>query len=198
MRARPRLTILAAAAPLIAGCASLPREPVSSAIALPEQAPLVVVGRLPRTPRPPQVDAPAAAAHPGSEVVLRALALTGVRYRYGGNTPTTGFDCSGFVRWVYREVDGVELPRSSRAMAAMDRPAVPAGQLLPGDLVFFRIRGRHVSHVGIYTGDGRFVHAPSRGGRVRVDPLDDPYWQPRYAGARRVIEPAPAATASAR
>jgi hypothetical protein len=179
---RPLRLPLACTSLLLAACASLPREPASSPIALAEPAPMVVVGKLPDPPPPPPAE------NPGSDIVMRALGLTGVRYRYGGSSPTTGFDCSGFVRWVFRDVDGVELPRSSGAMATIDRPAVEPDQLEPGDLVFFRIRGRRVSHVGIYVGDGRFVHAPSRGGKVRVDEMDDDYWKRRYAGARRVID----------
>ena len=101
-------------------------------------------------------------------VVMRALGLVGVRYRYGGNQPETGLDCSGLVRWAYREVPGIELPRASTAMYALKLPRIEPAALAPGDLVFFRI-GRHVSHVGIYIGDGRFVacaqpraHGPRR------------------------------------
>ncbi len=181
---RPLRLVPASISLFVAACASLPREPVSSPIAIAESEPLIVVGRLPDPPPPPQ------AVHPGSEIVMRALGLAGVRYRYGGSSPSTGFDCSGFVRWVYREVYGVELPRSSGAMAVIDRPAVALDELKAGDLVFFHIRGRRISHVGIYIGDGRFVHAPRRGGRVRVDALDNSYWKRRYAGARRVIDDA--------
>jgi hypothetical protein len=192
---RPLRLSVACTSLLLAACASLPREPVSSPIALAEPEPLVVVGKLPDPPPPPPAE------NPGSDIVMRALGLTGVRYRYGGNTPTTGFDCSGFVRWVFRDVDGIELPRSSGAMARIERPAVEPDELAPGDLVFFRIRGQRVSHVGIYVGEGRFVHAPSRGGKVRVDEMDDAYWKRRYAGARRVLDdnsnPASANTASA-
>jgi cell wall-associated NlpC family hydrolase len=118
---------------------------------------------------------------------MRALAQLGVRYRFGGNSPETGFDCSGFVRWVFRDHDTLALPRSSHDMARFDAPSVDPAALAPGDLVFFRIRGNRVSHVGIYIGDGRFVHAPSRGGAVRVDRLDDRYWKRRWAGAKRVL-----------
>lgn len=137
---------------------------------------------------------------PGSEVVVSALALIGSPYRYGGRTPA-GFDCSGFVGYVYGETLGVELPRRSeemvRAGTELSREA-----LTPGDLVFFNTLGRRYSHVGIFVGEGRFVHAPARGGRVRVERLADPYWSARYNGARRpvaavqtqvvvIVEPAP-------
>lgn len=118
-----------------------------------------------------------------ADVVVGALALIGSPYRYGGRNPD-GFDCSGFVAYVYGETLGVILPRRSEEMvrvgAALDR-----GALAPGDLVFFNTLGRRYSHVGIYIGDDRFVHAPARGGRVRVERLGDPYWSTRYNGARR-------------
>lgn len=138
---------------------------------------------LPELPAPPDSGPQVASA---DVVVMRALGLVGVRYRYGGDQPETGLDCSGLVRWAYREVPGLELPRASTAMYAMKLPRIEPAALAPGDLVFFRI-GRHVSHVGIYVGDRRFVHAPSRGRKVRVDRLDDRYWKPRYAGARRAL-----------
>ena len=123
---------------------------------------------------------------------MRALGLVGARYRYGGNQPDSGLDCSGLVRWAYREVPGVALPRAAASMYAMGLPRIDAAGLAPADLVFFRI-GRRVSHVGIYIGEGRFVHAPSRGGQVRVDRLDDRYWKPRFVGARRALaDPGPA------
>jgi cell wall-associated NlpC family hydrolase len=115
------------------------------------------------------------------------MAYLGVPYRFGGDTPDSGFDCSGFVRWVYREQPKVELPRASQEMARFAAPSVEPQALRAGDLVFFRIRGSRISHVGIYIGDERFVHAPSRGGRVRIDRLDDRYWQRRFAGAKRVL-----------
>lgn len=104
-------------------------------------------------------------------------------YRYGGSS-SRGFDCSGFVLHVYRSA-GIHLPHSSRAQAAVGKP-VPRNQLQPGDLVFFRTRGRHISHVGIYIGNGKFIHASSARGRVRIDSLDKGYYKQRYAGARRV------------
>jgi murein DD-endopeptidase len=172
-------------APLLAlclgGCATLPREPASEALPLPD-AGAVAIERLPE-PAAEQAPAP----DPGSEITVRALAELGVRYRFGGNTPDTGFDCSGFVRWVYRDHEAIALPRASHDMARLPAPSVDPGELAPGDLVFFRIRGSRVSHVGIYIGDGRFVHAPSRGGKVRVDRLDDRYWKRRWAGAKRVL-----------
>ena len=118
-------------------------------------------------------------------VLSKAMTLLGTPYRWGGESEQGGFDCSGLVGYVYRTVLGMELPRVSRQMArtgeAVDRTA-----LAPGDLVFFGRRGR-VSHVGIYVGEGRFVHAPSTGGTVRLDRLDGPYWRDHYSGAVRVL-----------
>lgn len=129
------------------------------------------------------------------DVVLYALGFIGVPYRWGGNNPAQGFDCSGFVRHVYRSVPGVDLPRTSEAMSRNGR-RVERVALAAGDLVFFNTLGRAWTHVGIYLGDGRFVHAPARRGQVRIEGLDDPYWRPRYNGARRLIadpagDPAP-------
>jgi cell wall-associated NlpC family hydrolase len=172
---------LAASLLALAGCASLPAGPASQAMPLPEAG----AAQVEALPEP----APTASAlpDPGSGIAMRALSQLGVRYRFGGNSPETGFDCSGFVRWVFRDHDTLALPRASQDMARFDAPSVDPAALAPGDLVFFRIRGNRVSHVGIYIGDGRFVHAPSRGGMVRVDHLDDRYWKRRWAGAKRVL-----------
>ncbi|WP_183982166.1 C40 family peptidase [Pseudoxanthomonas broegbernensis] len=119
-------------------------------------------------------------------VTLRALSLVGTPYRYGGNTPDSGFDCSGLVNYVYRDMLDLRLPRSSRELAALQGPRLAQDRLATGDLVFFG-RGGDVSHVGIYVGEGRFVHAPSSGGTVRLDRLDGAYWRDHYTGARRVL-----------
>lgn len=119
-------------------------------------------------------------------VTLRALSLVGTPYRYGGNTPDSGFDCSGLVNYVYRDMLDLRLPRSSRELAQVQGPPLARERLASGDLVFFG-SGREVSHVGIYVGEGRFVHAPSSGGTVRLDPLDGPYWRDHYSGAKRVL-----------
>jgi cell wall-associated NlpC family hydrolase len=121
-----------------------------------------------------------------NEVLFRALGLVGTPYRYGGTTPAGGFDCSGLVGFVYRDAAGVALPRASAAIAALSVPRVARDELLAGDLVFFGSR-RTVNHIGIYVGEGRFVHAPSSGGTVRLDSLDGPYWKDSYLDARRVL-----------
>jgi cell wall-associated NlpC family hydrolase len=113
-----------------------------------------------------------------------AMTLRDIRYRRGGRAPKTGFDCSGFVQYVYQHALGIDLPDNS-ASQYRDGTQVARDELRTGDLVFFHIRGKRVSHVGIYLDDGRFIHSPSTGKRVRVDDLHDNYWSRRYAGARR-------------
>jgi cell wall-associated NlpC family hydrolase len=111
--------------------------------------------------------------------------LIGTPYKYGGNSPDTGFDCSGFVGYVYRETRGLNLPRSSQSLAAQGS-VLNRDELNPGDLVFFNTRRKKFSHVGIYLGDNTFIHAPSRGGRVRIEDLTQDYWRKHYNGARRI------------
>jgi cell wall-associated NlpC family hydrolase len=115
----------------------------------------------------------------------KALDLLGVRYRWGGTRPETGFDCSGFVAHVFREGLGLDLPRSARAMS-LTGEKVDRDELQPGDLVFFNTMRRAFSHVGIYLGDNLFVHAPHRGAAVRVEDMSARYWIKRFSGARRV------------
>lgn len=124
---------------------------------------------------------PSAAAR----VVQLATSLQGKPYRYGGTTPA-GFDCSGFVQYVFREAAGIKLPRTSRSQFGAAR-RVPRGGEEPSDLLFFDINGRGISHVGIYLGQGRFVHAPSSGGEVKISNGNDPYWRSRFRGVGRVL-----------
>ncbi|MDQ8035496.1 NlpC/P60 family protein 2 [Bordetella genomosp. 1] len=120
-------------------------------------------------------------------VVQAGLEAIGTPYSWGGDDPD-GFDCSGLTLFVYREIAGLELPRTSRAQRTAGKNVARA-RLKPGDLVFFATRGRGVtSHVGIYIGQGQFVHAPSRGSQVRVDRLDNTYWSKRYLGARAYLD----------
>ncbi len=119
-------------------------------------------------------------------VLMRAISLVGTPYRYGGNTPESGFDCSGLVNYVYRDMLDLRLPRTSRELAAVQGPRIAPAQLASGDLVFFG-SGDQVSHVGIYVGEGRFVHAPNAGGTVRLDRLDGSWWRDHYSGARRLL-----------
>jgi cell wall-associated NlpC family hydrolase len=113
-----------------------------------------------------------------------AMTLRDIRYRSGGRVPKTGFDCSGFVQYVFARTLGVDLPDTS-ASQFRDGIRVARTELQTGDLVFFHTHGKHVSHVGIYLDHGRFIHSPSTGKHVRIDDLDDQYWAQRYAGAKR-------------
>ena len=123
-----------------------------------------------------------------NDVLIRAIGLVGTPYRYGGNTPEGGFDCSGLVGFVFRDAAGVALPRSTRELIDIPAPRIDRDALLPGDLVYFNPAGGRVSHIGIYVGEGRFVHAPSRGGTVRLDALGSDYWNRHYVGAKRVLQ----------
>jgi cell wall-associated NlpC family hydrolase len=123
-----------------------------------------------------------------SDVVVQALSLLGTPYRFGGSSPQSGFDCSGLVQHVFASVLNRELPRRSEEISGVGHP-VSRAELQPGDLVFFNTLRRAYSHVAIYIGEGRFVHAPARNGRVRIEGLDDRYWATRFNGARRVMEP---------
>ncbi len=131
-----------------------------------------------------------------AERLMRAFDLLGTPYQRRGSSPDTGFDCSGFIGWVFREAHDLVLPRSAREMFALGsaRAAeVARDALQPGDLVFFRIGrlGKVIDHVGMYVGEGRFIHAPASGGQVRIDPLDQAYWTRHFAGARRILGATP-------
>lgn len=148
-------------------------------------------GHAPSTP--PQVGrldpAPAYFSPAAEDVLFRALGLVGTPYRYGGNTPAGGFDCSGLIGFVYRDAANLPLPRTTRALHGLGAPNVGRQALQSGDLVFFATSGgNRVSHAGIYVGEGRFVHAPSSGGTVRLNSLAEAYWQKSYLGAKRVLE----------
>ncbi|WP_174909841.1 C40 family peptidase [Burkholderia diffusa] len=119
------------------------------------------------------------------DVVVGALNMIGVRYRWGGNSPDSGLDCSGFVRYVFQDTLGMSLPRRAEEMSRVGEK-VSMSNLKPGDLVFFNTMRRTFSHVGIYIGDNKFVHSPSTGSTVRVDDLDSGYWEKRFTGARRI------------
>lgn len=122
----------------------------------------------------------------GREVVMYALGLLDVGYRFGGANPEAGLDCSGMVHFIYKEAVGVELPHSAAALAKRSRP-VENASLQAGDLVFFNTLGYAYSHVGIYLGENKFIHAPSSRGRVRVESLDSPYFAQRYLGGRTLF-----------
>ena len=126
-------------------------------------------------------------------ILERGMSLIGTRYRFGGTSEKSGFDCSGFIGYLFREELGMELPRSTRDMINIDAPLVERKALEPGDLVFFSTAGRgRVSHAGIYLGDDQFIHSSSsRSGGVRIDSLDDGYWKRTFIEAKRVLAMAP-------
>ena len=120
-----------------------------------------------------------------SELVMQAMGLLGVPYKKGGTSEEKGFDCSGFVRYMYEKSVGLVLPRRAEEQAKVTEE-ISRSELKPGDLVFFNTLKRTFSHVGIYVGDGKFIHAPRPGKAVRVDDMREAYWQKRFNGARRV------------
>jgi len=119
---------------------------------------------------------------------MQALLALGDDYRYGGESPRTGFDCSGLVAHVFEQAWGIRLPHSVQAQSEVGTP-VSLAQLQPGDLVFYDTQHRPYSHVGIYIGGGRFVHAPKTGAQVRIEELRNRYWASRFDGARRIQPP---------
>lgn len=118
-------------------------------------------------------------------VIETALSLLGTPYRFGGTTPK-GFDCTGFINYVFRHSVGLLLPRESHSLIQAGRP-VPAANLRPADLVYFKIERQKPLHVGIYIGDGKFIHSPSSKGKVNIQSLGLDYWRSRYVGARRIL-----------
>jgi cell wall-associated NlpC family hydrolase len=169
-RAFAAAALAALLALLAAGCGSAPTRPESRTSTVPARL------------HPPPADPFAS-----NDVLMRAIGLVGTPYRYGGNTPAGGFDCSGLVGYVFQDAAARALPRSTAGLVAMRAPAVGALELEPGDLVFFNPGGGSASHIGIFVGEGRFVHAPSTGGTVRLDRLDADYWRQSFVAARRVL-----------
>jgi cell wall-associated NlpC family hydrolase len=117
--------------------------------------------------------------------VAQAFQALGTRYRYGGSSPATGFDCSGLVSHVFEEAWGVALPHSVREQSELGT-RIKRAELAPGDLVFYNTRGSPYSHVGIYVGEDKFIHAPRPGATVRVESMKSGYWTKRYNGGRRI------------
>ncbi len=127
-------------------------------------------------------------------ILERGMSLIGTRYRFGGTNESSGFDCSGFIGYLFREEAGMDLPRSTREMINVKAPLVARNKLKPGDLLFFATNGRRgrVSHAGIYLGDDQFIHSSSRrSGGVRVDSLGDSYWSKTFIEAKRALAMAP-------
>ena len=165
---RAGLLLALSAALALAGCSSKPKPGLSA-----------------RPAPPPAATQYFALDHHGQagEVVLFALGLLDTGYRFGGRNPEAGLDCSGMVSWIVEHISGQRLPHNAAMIADRTRP-ISVSKLQPGDLVFFNTLNRRHSHMGIYIGDGRFVHAPSSRGSVRVDRLDNRYFAPRIDGAR--------------
>lgn len=137
------------------------------------------------TTQPPRAPVSPDAAN---EILFGALALVGTPYRYGGSSPAGGFDCSGLIQYVYLQSAALALPRTVAQMNTLDVPDIEEDELQAGDLVIFATRrDSRPSHAGIYVGEGRFVHAPSGGGTVRLDELSDTYWQQAYLNAKRPL-----------
>jgi cell wall-associated NlpC family hydrolase len=119
------------------------------------------------------------------DISIAAVGLVGVPYRYGGNNPKAGFDCSGLIGYVYLKSANIKLPRTIQDMSTKGK-GIDDQPPAPGDLVFFNTTGSKYSHAGIYVGQGRFVHAPSAGGTVRLEQIENPYWASRFTEARRL------------
>lgn len=134
-------------------------------------------------------DKPKSITNKASELALEAMGMLGVDYKRGGNSPEVGLDCSGLVDYVYKQAWGTILPRTSVGLSKMGK-AIKIKDLQAGDLVFFNTLRRGFSHVGIYLGEHKFIHAPSPGGQVRIESMDIRYWKKRFNGARRISEPA--------
>lgn len=120
-----------------------------------------------------------------SELAMQAMGMIGIHYKYGGNTPESGLDCSGLVRYVFKEAWGANLPRTSAEISRVGETIEPQN-MQPGDLVFYNTLKRGFSHVGIYLGNNKFIHSPSAGGRVRIESMDVSYWKQRFNGVRRI------------
>jgi cell wall-associated NlpC family hydrolase len=162
---------------ILSGCGGIlvqPPAPIAGAVSSSEA----------QSPRPldrPTSQAPAA----NSELMFQVLTSLGIDYQNGGRSPKSGFDCSGLVTHVYQEAFGIRLPHNTLAQSKVGIP-VERRELAPGDLVFYNTLNRPYSHVGIYLGDGRFVHAPKSGAQVRVESMQTRYWAERFNGARRI------------
>ncbi|WHS60024.1 C40 family peptidase [Pseudomonas sp. G2-4] len=133
---------------------------------------------------------PPMATKTSSNVLSRAVNVLGTPYRWGGSSPSKGFDCSGLVKYAFNDAT-FDLPRTSNAMASGHGEKVDRKDLKPGDLIFFKLKSRRVNHVAIYLGNDRFIHAPRRGKSVSIDTLNKPYWNTHYVVAKRVLPKEP-------
>jgi len=146
---------------------------------------LLLCGWLCLAPLPALATTAPGAAPAREGPLTHALRALGVRYHYGGRSPETGFDCSGLIAHAFQQAWGLPFPQNAQAQSRVGAP-VKRRDLAPGDLVFYNTRNQPYSHVGMYIGNGRFIHAPKPGARVRIERLDTPYWQARFNGARRL------------
>lgn len=145
--------------------------------------------------KPPKAKAPEASSvaeaepdfTPAQDLLLSAMSLIGVKYKWGGNTPQSGLDCSGFIKYVFGNSLNIVLPRTALGMSKIG-DVIDKDELKPGDLVFFNTLKRKFSHVGIYLGDNRFIHAPRKGRNIEITDFDNSYWTSRFNGARRIQE----------
>lgn len=137
-------------------------------------------------PRPSLSLAKIQASGDSREIVMYALGLLDVGYRFGGNNPEAGLDCSGMVAFIYKNALGIQLPRNAAQIAARTK-SIKKSELKAGDMVFFNTMNRPHSHMGIYLGDGKFVHAPRTNSTIRVESMDSPYFSSRFDGARTVF-----------
>jgi cell wall-associated NlpC family hydrolase len=184
-----RLAAALAVAALAVGCAT----PVPAPRAIPAAPPSpttvpagpVVVGPAAVGPAQPPERGASDTGERAAQVAVAAMGFMGVPYRLGGNDGETGLDCSGFVRAVFQQTIGLTLPRRAEEQARVGFE-VSRDELRPGDLVFFNTTGAQFSHVGIFIGNGRFVHSPRSGARVRAENMASSYWGPRFTGARRM------------
>lgn len=167
----------AAVVGVLALCTSLP------GFAAPARPP---IGSLAAAARASATTAASKVWQGAQDVALFALGMIGVDYRFGGDTPDRGLDCSGLIRYVFQEVTGTTLPRTAKEMSRLGAK-VAVSDLAPGDLVFFNTRRLAYSHVGLYLGDNRFIHAPATGGEVEIATLSQQYWQQHFDGARRLV-----------
>jgi cell wall-associated NlpC family hydrolase len=179
MRFKPTLTALTAALLLAANAYAAPSDDLERLLA--EKGLLSQIDQVRQS-----------VGTKASELVVNAMGFLGVPYKRGGNTVETGFDCSGFVRSIYEQTVGLILPRRAEQQAAVTQN-IDKSELKPGDLVFFNTMRRAFSHVGIYVGEGRFIHSPKPGAEVRVESMSVDYWARRFDGARRVPTSTPPA-----
>ena len=182
MAERNQLFFIIFTSVFVAGCGTLPlgRSPGPPTPRAPVEN---TVATVPAVPAPSET-----ARTPARDIdmLFHALAAAGADYRRGGKSYQSGFDCSGLVAFVYREAYGLALPHNTQAQSQMG-DAIDTSDLQPGDLVFFNTQRMPFSHVGIYLGDGRFIHAPKQGAVVRTESLRARYWATRFDGARRIV-----------